>query len=183
MTTIDYYSIDQDYEEPYDWRFGPCPGITWLEWAKEQIGEDWIEEVDHNHNEEPLDNSNDIRLEEDELECPPTPRASHFSTKRQLFKDLDLENKKSKAVTFDFSTPNSSPTKIKCPDAPKKAKTRAERRAIDPESDHEDNFETPKKKERRTDYWVHQDDLRMKRARTLKTVPNEQIWSDEEEIC
>ncbi len=182
-------TISMDYEEPYDWRLGPCVGLTWLEWAKEQIGEDWTEEVeDNNNNEEPLDN--DIQLEEeDELVCPPTPRASHNSVKRQLFSNS------SKKVHFIY-TPNCiTPEKVskttgietpRCPDAPRKAKTRAERRApveFNIEQEETDNFNTPQKKERRTDYWVRQDTLRMNRARTMKSDCTEPTMSDDEPIC
>jgi hypothetical protein len=195
-------AISMNNEEPYDWRVGPCFGLTWLEWAKDQIGEDWTEEVEDNNNEEPLDNDNeepldndneepldnDNQVEEDELVCPPTPRASHNSVKRQLFSDS------SKKVHFIY-TPNCiTPEKVpkttgvetpRCPDAPRKAKTRAERRApveFDIEQEETDNFNTPQKKERRTDYWVRQDTLRMNRARTMKSDCTEPTMSDDEPI-
>lgn len=53
-------------EEAYDWRLGPCVGLTWLEWAKERIGEDWTEEVEDNNSEEHLDNNEDIHYQCDD---------------------------------------------------------------------------------------------------------------------
>jgi hypothetical protein len=49
----------------------------------------------------------------------------------------------------------------------KKPKTRAEKRAVETEA-CEQIEAAPKHKERRSDYWVQQDDLRMKRARGFK---------------
>jgi hypothetical protein len=49
----------------------------------------------------------------------------------------------------------------------KKPKTRAEKRAAE-EEQIEAAAAAPKHKERRSDYWVQQDDLRMKRARGFK---------------
>ena len=54
----------KDYEEPYDWKVGPCAGMTWLQWAKEQIGEEWVEE-DLPNEETSLDTSNDNQLDGD----------------------------------------------------------------------------------------------------------------------
>lgn len=51
----------------------------------------------------------------------------------------------------------------------KKAKTRADRRAEEPEVDSEPEAEEPvARKERRSDYWVRRDDLRRDNARTMK---------------
>lgn len=50
----------------------------------------------------------------------------------------------------------------------KKPKTRAEKRTVETEAACEQIEAAPKHKERRSDYWVHQDDLRMKRARGFK---------------
>jgi hypothetical protein len=49
----------------------------------------------------------------------------------------------------------------------KKAKTRSERRAEEPEVEPEAE-EPVARKERRTDYWVQRDDLRRDNARTMK---------------
>lgn len=49
----------------------------------------------------------------------------------------------------------------------KKAKTRSERRAEEPEI-VEQVQEPVTRKERRTEYWVHRDDLRRNNARTMK---------------
>jgi hypothetical protein len=59
------------------------------------------------------------------------------------------------------------------PDAPtreqvKKAKTRAERRAEEPELVDTEPEKPVARKERRTDYWVQRDDLRRDNARTMK---------------
>lgn len=51
----------------------------------------------------------------------------------------------------------------------KKAKTRADRRAEEPEVDLEVEAEEPvARKERRSDYWVQRDDLRRDNARMMK---------------
>ena len=50
----------------------------------------------------------------------------------------------------------------------KKAKTRSERRAEEPEEPEQVQEPVPRK-ERRSDYWVHRDDLRRDNARTMKT--------------
>ena len=51
----------------------------------------------------------------------------------------------------------------------KKAKTRAERRAEEPEVDSEPEAKGPvARKERRSDYWVQRDDLRRSNARMMK---------------
>ncbi len=118
-----------------------------------------------------------------EIDCPATPKAtSNPTTRRQLFV------KKSKAPIAVSTTPTSTPVKVACPDAPKKAKTRAQRRAIDDDSVVQETaaFETPKKKERRTDYWVHRDTLRRNRANAFKAVcsqlTEQTACSDEEDI-
>ena len=201
------------YEEPYDWRVGPYAGMTWLQWAKEQIGDEWVEDVvednnqeqsgdawvedvveDNNqehldeNNKEHLHENNDIQFEEDELICPPTPRPSHHSVKRQLCispKRVHFGN-----PPINFNTPEkkdytkSSILTPKCPEPPRKARTRAERRApieLDIERGETDNFTTPQKKERRTDYWVRQDTLLMNRARTTKSDWTEPTMSIDDE--
>jgi hypothetical protein len=120
---------------------------------------------------------------DEEFDCPATPKAtSNSTTRRQLFV------KKSKAPIAVSNTPTSTSVKVaSCPDAPKKAKTRAQRRAIDDDSVvQETAFETPKKKERRTDYWVHRDTLRMNRIRKFKfgcsQLTEQTACSDEEDI-
>jgi hypothetical protein len=51
----------------------------------------------------------------------------------------------------------------------KKAKTRADRRAEEPEVDSEPEAEEPvARKERRSDYWIQRDDLRRNDARMMK---------------
>jgi hypothetical protein len=177
----------QRHEEPYDWRIGPCANMTWDEWAKNQLemmGVEIPEFDEPNEDAYTQDDEND-RGNEEELVCPPTPRASSIhSIKKQLFKPSFSNYTKSE--NHQIETPAKSSTAKVCPDAPKKAKTRAERRALDtlPSEPEEENadFQTPVKKERRTDYWVHQDALRMKRARSLKSVQPNHTWSDEEPI-
>ena len=51
----------------------------------------------------------------------------------------------------------------------KNAKTRSERRAEEPEEPEQAQEPVPPRKERRSDYWVHRDDLRRDNARTMKT--------------
>ena len=60
----------------------------------------------------------------------------------------------------------------------KKAKTRADRRAEEPEVDSEPEAEEPvARKERRSDYWVQRDDLRRNDARMMKVQFQEfQEW-------
>lgn len=146
--------------------------LSWGEWAK-------IHEVDGGVDNvcEKTDDEND-----QEIDCPATPKATS-TTRRQLFV------KKSKAPIAVSTTPTSTPVKVAaCPDAPKKAKTRAQRRAIDDDSVVQETaaFETPKKKERRTDYWVHRDTLRRNRAKAFKAVcsqlTEQTACSDEEDI-
>lgn len=148
--------------------------LSWGEWAKiHEVGGG----VDNGAPYEKTDDEND-----QEIDCPPTPKATSNSTiRRRLFV------KKSKAPIAVSMTPTSTPVKVACPDAPQKAKTRAQRRAIDDDSVvQETAFETPKKKERRTDYWVHRDTLRMNRAKAFKTVcsqlTEQTACSDEEDI-
>ena len=50
----------------------------------------------------------------------------------------------------------------------KKAKTRSERRAEEPEEPEQVQEPVPRK-ERRSEYWIHRDDLRRGNARTMKT--------------
>lgn len=50
----------------------------------------------------------------------------------------------------------------------KKAKTRSERRAEEPEVEPEAEEPVARSKERRSDYWVRRDDLRRDNARTMK---------------
>ena len=50
----------------------------------------------------------------------------------------------------------------------KKAKTRSERRAEEPETEPEETKEPVAHKERRSDYWVRRDDLRRDNARMMK---------------
>lgn len=144
--------------------------LSWGEWAKiHQVGG-----VDDGALYEKTDDEND----------PPTPKVttSINTTRRQLLV------KKSKAPIAVSTTPTSTPVKVEaCHDAPKKAKTRAQRRAIDDDSIvQETALETPKKKERRTDYWVQRDTLRMNRAKAFKAVcsqlTEQTACSDEEDI-
>jgi|LakMenEpi03Aug12_release.lakeMendotaPanAssembly.Ray.scaffolds.fasta_scaffold246881_2 hypothetical protein len=178
-TTSNQYDgtpIDQDYEEPYDWKVGPCAGMTWLEWCEAQL-EAMDVVID------PTDDDAD-KQEETELVCPPTPRASASrSVKRQLFKSPP----KNQTQTQNLHHPTTLVEEISTIQKntftpPKKAKTRAEKRAEDTSDIEDDNnqqqsdFVTPTKKERRTDYWAQQDDLKVKRARAFKQ--NGQIFGE-----
>lgn len=51
-----------------------------------------------------------------------------------------------------------------------KPKTRAARREIDPIEEEQPVIKPSQHRERRTDHWVQQDDIRMKRVRKLKTA-------------
>jgi hypothetical protein len=62
-----------------------------------------------------------------------------------------------------------------------KPKTRAERRAIEPEQVEETPAEVRRaKRERRSDYWVQRDDERRNAARTFKTQTQSQVLSEGE---
>ncbi len=196
MSSLENMDIPKDCEN-YDWRVGPCAGMTWLEWAKMQIGEELIQdqhldnpkeehldnpEAEHldNPKEEHLDNyDNKFQLEEDELICPPTPRASHTSTKRTVFhspKKVQSAGHSPMLITPEKKAVVSSaiPTP-RCPSPPRKAKTRAERRAVDLDievTETEAMPNTSKAKERRAEYWALQDDLRIKRSKREKAIRN-----------
>ena len=184
--TLKYYkSISQDAEEPFDWRVGPCAGLTWVEWARSQMGETCIEEAADDDDAESIHSDVDDDAEsihsdvdddaDDDLICPPTPKASTsgYTIKRPIFNSP-------RRVRFGsigkLETTEKTVHAQKRPDAPKKAKTRAERRAEDISEDEEDepsNFSTPQKKERRTAYWALQDDLRIKRAKRERAFMSE----------
>jgi len=191
MATGKYYtSIVEDHEEPYDWRIGPCAGMTWSEWAEAQMVESFdVKEKDHgdedhgnedhgdeDHGDE--DHDNEDHGDEDHGDDCKTPRATH-SVRRQLTFGKFAKSPEVQVRNAD------SQSEIK-PQQPiiekhivvKKAKTRAEKRAEEPEIEDElesSDFITPQKKQRRTDYWVNQDDLRMKRARAFKNQQHETV--------
>ena len=62
-----------------------------------------------------------------------------------------------------------------------KPKTRAERRAIEPEQVETPAEVHPAKRERRSDYWVQRDDERRNAARSFKTQTQSQVLSEGEE--
>ena len=62
-----------------------------------------------------------------------------------------------------------------------KPKTRAERRAIEPEQVEAPAEVHPAKRERRSDYWVQRDDERRNAARSFKTQTQSQVLSEGEE--
>ena len=62
-----------------------------------------------------------------------------------------------------------------------KPKTRAERRAIEPEQVEAPAEVLPAKRERRSDYWVQRDDERRNAARTFKTQTQQVLSEGEEE--
>ncbi len=189
-TGNDNTHIVQDQEESYDWKIGPCAGMTWSEWAKSQLetgvqsqiqtendngdedhGDEDHGDEDHgdeDHGDE--DHGDDDQGDEDhENECT-TPRAPQ-SVRRKLTFGKFLKSQTiqvPKEVSQSEIKPEPAAIEHK---APKKPKTRAERRAEEPEIEDElesSDFLTPQKKQRRTDYWVNQDDLRVKRARAFK---------------
>jgi hypothetical protein len=194
-------------EEQFDWRVGPCAGMTWLQWCDAQAemsGEPTLQELlDNEANEEKEANDdNEQRYNEaneekeanddneqhyieanddneEEIECPPAPRAALRSVRRLSFGTFVKEKSIHHNSIEIPKTPEPAPRVVRCPDAPKKAKTRAEKRAADPESENSDtgdsDFVTPKKKERRSDYWMLQDDLKIKRARAFKHSANIEI--------
>ena len=183
MATGNYYKhIAEDHEEPYDWKIGPCAGMTWSEWLEIQ-GVD-ISPIDETPLETDNDQGNDDQSNEDHGDddhdnddhgddCK-TPRATH-SVRRQL------KFVKSPAIQVRKTDSQSEIKKqpiIEQHIAVKKTKTRAERRAEEPEIEdglESSDFITPQKKERRTDYWVNQDDLRLKRGRAFKNQQHETV--------
>ena len=62
-----------------------------------------------------------------------------------------------------------------------KPKTRAERRAVEPEQVEAPAEVLPAKRERRSDYWVQRDDERRNAARTFKTQTQQVLSEGEEE--
>lgn len=171
-------NMHQNDEAAYDWKIGPCADMTWQEWVAAQgdIDSQSQNEITAEHDEAEHDEADDGNIEEnkqdDEQVCPPTPRASASrSIRRQLFKSPIKDKSQRSAATIVEEIPQVAKTAY---EIPKKAKTRAEKRAEDT-SDIEDDansgnsdFVTPIKRERRTDYWAFQDDLRMKRSRAFK---------------
>ena len=185
MATTQYYkhiSGEEDTEKDFDWKVGPCADMTWQEWVAAQGDIDTQNEItaehdEADHDEAEHDEADDGNIEEnkqdDEQVCPPTPRASASrSIRRQLFKSPIKDKSQRSAATIVEEIPQIEKPAYKIP---KKAKTRAEKRAEDT-SDIEDDggnsgnsdFVTPIKRERRTDHWAFQDDLRLKRARAFK---------------
>lgn len=165
---------NNDAEETYDWRVGPCAGMTWHEWVIAQ-GLD-IPTDDVQPDEPEWENNRG-----EELICPPTPRASQ-SVRRQLFKWPTKEPTTQRKSIASYEAPIEKKVDQSF-EVPQKIKTRAQRRAADNDSDDEiDNdsnsdFITPKKKERRTAHWAFQDDLRIKRAKRERALGSEDFTS------
>ena len=181
-------------EEQFDWRVGPCAGMTWFQWCDAQAemsGQPTLQELldieAKEANEDNEDNGEDEDEEaaednngedDEEIECPPAPRAALRSVRRLSFCTFVKEKSIHHNAIQIPKTPESAVRVAQCPDAPKKAKTRAEKRAADPESDTGDSdFVTPKKKERRTAYWAFHDDLRIKRAKRERALNSEDFTS------
>ena len=101
-----------------------------------------------------------------ETRFPSTPKSNSLqSVKRQLFKS---PGKPSTQAIQAIQAIQDVQSRY---EVPEKAKTRAAKRAPIDEDEEEDspsNFITPQKKERRTEYWALQDDLRLRRARVFK---------------
>ena len=177
-------SIVQEQEESYDWKIGPCAGMTWSEWAQTQMMES-LEQTENDHGNDDHgnddhgndDHGNDDQCDEDhDNECT-TPRAPQSVRRKLTFgkfaKSPTIQVRKD--VSQSEIKPEPAAIEHK---APKKPKTRAERRAEEPEIEDElesSDFLTPQKKQRRTDYWVNQDDLRVKRARAFKNHQHETV--------
>jgi len=168
-------SIVEDQEESYDWKIGPCSGMTWSEWVEAQMVES-LEQTENDHVDD--DHGDDNHGDDNHGDDCKTPRATH-SVRRQLTFGKFAKSPEVQVRNAD------SQSEIK-PQQPiiekhivvKKAKTRAEKRAEEPEIEDElesSDFITPQKKQRRTDYWVNQDDLRMKRARAFKNQQHETV--------
>ena len=167
-------------EDHFNWRDGPCAGMTWSEWADAQgeMGDEAdtatplegnpsvAEHIDTADN-DTADNDNDNDTAHPTDHCS-SPTVTH-SVRRQLFgKSPKSTNSSKKVVIQNQIEPTVATPEIKNV-APQKRKTRAEKRA-ESESEEEldaSSYTTPKK-ERRPDYWVRQNDLHIKRARALK---------------
>jgi hypothetical protein len=200
MATGNYYThIVEDHEEPYDWKIGPCAGMTWSEWVEiqgvdispidetpletenDQGNDDQSNEDHDNHDHGNEDQGNDDQGNDDHDkhdhgdDCK-TPRATH-SVRRQLTFGKFVKSPAIQVRKTDSQSEIKQQPIIEHK-APQKAKTRAEKRAEEPEIEDElesSDFLTPQKKQRRTDYWVNQDDLRMKRARAFKNHQHETV--------
>jgi hypothetical protein len=72
------------------------------------------------------------------------------------------------------TTPENKTVPVKQHEQIQKSKTRAARRAIDTIAESSVESSKPKHKERRSNYWVHRDSLRMNQARKFKSHFSEQ---------
>jgi len=97
-----------------------------------------------------------------------TPRRGAQNKRRELPPRVRFVFERHQPQQLEQTTENNNE---KTHEEIKKPKTRAEKRTIETET-CEQIEAAPKHKERRSDYWVHQDDLRMKRARGFKLSVN-----------
>ena len=107
-------------------------------------------------------------------------KIKRYNTKYEDSENLDLAepNLKSKktrspppskppSLRISFTTPpKENPAELppSCPNAPQKAKTRAQRRQVDSDPPVQLIVEPKKKKERRSDYYVKQDTIKQNRG-------------------
>jgi len=91
-----------------------------------------------------------------------TSRTTSPNSKKRV---RNNNNNKITAATADIISPAAPADEH---EQVKKAKTRSERRAEEPEEPEQVQEPVPRK-ERRSEYWIHRDDLRRGNARTMKT--------------
>ena len=104
-----------------------------------------------------------ISTTESEIEDPVTPK-SHKSVKNQQKHQQQHQPRKSKTIQ-----PTEPIAEKQEYDVPEKAKTRAAKRA--PETPiQEEPKPAAEKRERRSEYWTNQDELRLRRARNFKEL-------------
>lgn len=84
-------------------------------------------------------------------------------------------------TTLAISAPTTIVKETTTHELVQKPKTRAERRAIEPEQVETPAEVHPAKRERRSDYWVQRDDERRNAARSFKTQTQSQVLSEGEE--
>jgi hypothetical protein len=137
-----------------------CAQFAWRQFSLHHIrresGDD--ERLDH------LAEKNDDNEESYDMPVPfttsKTSRTTSPNSKKRV-RNNNNNNNKVTVATADIISPAAPSAVVK------KAKTRSERRAEEPEEPEQVQEPVPRK-ERRSDYWVHRDDLRRGNARTMK---------------
>ena len=107
----------------------------------------------------------DIRTERFDLTVLDTSKAT---THRQSAQSKKRVQWSPKPPTTTVPIAATVETTVALVEKPKKAKTRAARRAEDPEFKSEVEEEPAARKEMRSNYWVRRDDIRRDDARTMK---------------